>query len=260
MKDEIQNLIFNTLNGTVEKLKGNATSFERKLKAFSDQHGGTFTVPHARFNSPDLDPRYRDLLSGTLSAFASMPLVRIQHKGKDVVFSGFWQAPPPIGSIVIVSLLDSVHSDLKFGVKAKKRLDFDFAKAFFSASMPSDDAMHDFLKAAMPNFQYQDALENEIKERQAWMKLPETRSGVIELDKICTFTSSDPKLAQKIFSDWKAREPYLRIAPRTLFYINGQKSLTTLIVQSSAELDDLKNCLDFIKSLVDRSPQLNISK
>ncbi|HEY9730815.1 MAG TPA: hypothetical protein V6C89_02820 [Drouetiella sp.] len=258
MKDDFQNLVFNTLNGTVGKLRGNATAFEKKLETFSTKVDGMFSVPQAQFNSSSkLDPRYQEL-SGTLASMVSMPIVQVGFKQWKITFAGWWQAPPPFGPIIVVSVMDSLRPELKLAIKTKRRSDL--VKILATASTPSDLALKEFLKIAMPNWQHQGLLANELYERELWLQLPAARSGVIELDRLCALTSSDPQLGKGMFSDWKAREAYLRIASRSEFIINGSKNLITLLMQSNADMVDLNDALAFFKSLLDRAHNLNVAR
>jgi hypothetical protein len=257
MKEDFQNLVFNTLNGTVEKLRGNATAFEKKLEFFSTKVDGVFSVPQVQFTStPKLNPRYQEM-SGTLASMVSMPLVQVGFKQFKITFAGWWQAPPPFGPLIVVSVMDSLRPELKFAIKTKRRSDI--VKILATASTPSDIALREFLKHAMPNWQHQGLLANELYERELWLKLPAVRSGVIELDKLCTLSSSDSQLGRSMFSDWKAREAYLRIASRSEFIINGNKNLITLLLQSNGEMVDLNDALAFFRSLLDRAHHLNIT-
>lgn len=256
MKDDFQNIVFNTLNGTVEKLKGNATAFENKLKAFSQEVDGNFTVPQGRINASKLEPRFQEM-TGTIASLVSLPLVEVPHKHWKIVFAGWWLAPPPLGPIILVSTSFPIKPELKLGVRSKHRNDL--AKLLATASAPSDLAMREFIKRAMPNFQHKDALAAELYERELWTALPPCRTGIIEIDNECGLSSNDPQLGKKLFSDWKARESYIRIAKRSDFAINGNKNLATLLLHSNPEMNDLKDSLEFFKSLLDRSYQLNIT-
>ncbi|MBS1957132.1 MAG: hypothetical protein JST89_23280 [Cyanobacteria bacterium SZAS-4] len=256
MKEDFQNIVFNTLNDTVEKLKGNATAFENKLKAFSEQVDGNFTVPQGRFNSSKLEPRLQDI-TGTLASLVSLPLVEVPYKHWKIVFAGWWLAPPPLGPIILVSASFPIRPELKLGVRGKRRNDL--AKVLAAASAPSDLAMREFIKRAMPDFQHKDALAAELYERELWMALPQARTGIIEIDNACGLSSNDSELGKKLFTDWKARESYIRIAKRSDFAINGNKNLITLLLHSNPEMNDLKDSLEFFKSVLDRSYKLNIS-
>ncbi len=255
MKEDFQNIVFNTLNGTVEKLKGNATAFENKLKAFSDQVGGNFTVPQGRINPSKIEPRFQEM-TGTLASLVSLPLVEVPYKHWKIMYAGWWLAPPPMGPIILASASFPIKPELKLGVRSKQRNDL--AKLLATASAPSDVAMREFIKRAMPNFQHKDALAAELYERELWMALPQARTGIIEIDNTCGLVSNDPQLGKKLFSDWKARESYIRIAKRSDFAINGNKNLTTLLLHSNPEISDCKDALEFFKSVLDRSYQLNI--
>lgn len=256
MKEDFQNIVFNTLNGTVEKLKGNATAFENKLKVFSEQVGGNFGVPQGRIDPSKIEPRFQEM-TGTLASLVRLPLVEVPYKHWKILFAGWWLAPPPLGPIILVSANFPIKPDLKLGVRSKGRNDF--AKLLAMASGPSDVAMREFIKRAMPNFQHKDALAAELYERELWMALPQARTGVIEIDNVCGLSSNDPQLGKLLFSDWKARESYIRIAKRCDFAINGNKNLVTLLLHSNAEMSDLKDSLEFFKSLLDRAYQLKIT-
>ncbi len=256
MKENFQNLVFNTLNGTVDKLKGNATAFENKLKAFSDQVDGNFRVPQGRIDPSKIEPRFQEM-TGTLASLVSLPLVEVPYKHWKIMFAGWWLSPPPLGPIVLVSANFPIKADLKLGVRSKRRNDL--AKILAMASAPSDVALREFVKIALPNFQHKDALSAELNERTLWLSLPQARTGVIEIDSVCGLSSNDPQLGKKLFSEWKARESYLRIATRSDFAINGHRNMTTLMLHSNADMADLKDCLEFFKSLLDRSHQLKIS-
>lgn len=260
MKEDFQNLIFNTLNGRVERLRGNATAFENKLKTFSDDVDGTFSMPqaHVDASSSHLEPRYRDLSGSLVSLVTSLPLVQVGYKQWNITFAGWWQAPPPFGPMVVVSVADPLRRELKLSIKTKRLSDV--AKILAVASGPSDKALREFFRVAMPNWQHQDFIANELLERELWINLPKVRTGVIELDRICTATSNQSELASLLFSDWKAREAYLRLAPRSEFLINGSRGLITLVVHSTAELSDLNDSLDLFKSLLDRSQSLQLSR
>ncbi|RTL38548.1 MAG: hypothetical protein EKK48_21835 [Candidatus Melainabacteria bacterium] len=260
MKEDFQNFIFNTLNGTVDKLRGNATAFEKKLKTFSDNVDGSFSMPQAHFDSSssNLEPRYRELSGSLATLVTSLPLVQVGYKQWNITFAGWWQAPPPFGPMVVVSAAEPLQREAKLSIKTKKLSDL--TKILSVASSPSDKAIWEFLKSAMPNWQHQDFVANELLERELWMKLPKVRAGTIELDRICTVTSNESDLARMIFSDWKAREAYLRLAPRSEFLINGSRDLITLVVHSTAEEADLKDALEFFKSLLDRSQKLHLSR
>ncbi len=257
MKEDFQNLIFNTVSGTVDKLRGNANAFEKKLKTFADAVDGVYTLPQAHFDTSaaKLDPRYREL-SGTLSSLVSLPLVQVGHKQWNIMFAGWWQAPPPFGPLIVVSVSERLRPELKLSIKTKRF--GDIAKILAVASSPSDKALREFFKIAMPNWQYQDQLANELRERELWMKLPKVRTGVIELDKICSVTSTSNDLAQKMFSEWRAREAYLRFASRSEFLVNGNKNMITLLLHSNAEMSDLKDALEFYKSFLDGATRLKI--
>ncbi|CAN5244486.1 hypothetical protein BH10CYA1_BH10CYA1_09230 [soil metagenome] len=256
MKEDFQNFVFNALNGTVDRLKGNATAFENKLKAFSDQVDGNFRLPHGRIDPSKIEPRFQEM-TDTLASLVSLPLVEVPYKHWKILFAGWWLSPPPLGPIVLVSASYPIRADLKLGVRSKRRNDL--AKILATASAPSDAALSEFIKIAMPNFQHQDALSARFKERDLWMSLPQVRTGVIEIDSVCGLSSNDPQLGKKLFSDWKARESYIRIATRSDFAINGNKNMTTLVLHSNADMTDLKDCLEFFKSMLDRSSQLKIS-
>jgi len=256
MKEDFQDQVLNTLNGTVEKLKGNATAFENKLKKFSEQVDGSFRVPHGRIDPSKIEPRFQEF-TGTLASLVSLPLVEVPYKQWTIVYAGWWLAPPPFGPMVMVSAAYPIKPALKLALRNKQRNDL--AKILATASAPSDKALREFVKIAMPNFQHQDLLAAELKERELWMSLPAARTGVIELDSVCNLSCSDSQLGKKIFSDWKAREAYIRIATRSDFAINGNKNLTTLMLRTNADSTDLKDCLEFFKSLLDRSDQLEIS-
>lgn len=202
MTEDFQNILFNTLNGTVEKLKGNATAFEKKLKAFSDQVDGNFRVPQGRINSSNLAPRYQEM-TGTLASLVSLPLVEVPYKHWKILFAGWWLAPPPLGPMILVSTNFPIKPALKLGMRNKQRSDL--AKLLTTASAPSDTAMREFLKRAMPDFQHKDALETELYERHLWKALPQSRTGIIEIDNVCRLSSNDAQIGKKLFSDWKAR-------------------------------------------------------
>ncbi len=153
MKEDLQNIVFNTLNGTVEKLKGNATAFEKKLKAFSDEVDGNFAVPQGRIDPAKIEPRFQEM-TGTLASLVSLPMVSVPYKHWKIIFAGWWMAPPPFGPIILVSANFPIKPTLKLGVRSKRRNDI--AKLFATASAPSDIALREFVKVAMPNFQHKD--------------------------------------------------------------------------------------------------------
>ncbi len=256
MKEYFQNIVSNTLNNTVDKLKGNSTAFQNRLRTFSNEVGGTFTLPQGKIDQSKIDPRFHGL-TGTISSFASLPMVEVRYKHWVITYAGWWLAPPPIGPMVMLSVSYPMKPSVKLSVTNKQR--HDLTKLITSAAIPTDKALREFLKTAMPDFHLPTPSAEDIKQRDLWMTLPESRTGVLELDHICKVHSSDVKLSKGIFEDWKARESYLQIANESYFAINGNKNALTLMIRTNAELEQLKASLEFFKSVLDRSYELKIS-
>jgi hypothetical protein len=255
MKEHFQNIVSNTLNNTLDKLKGNSTAFQNKLRTFSKEVGGTFSLPQGKIDQSKIDPRFHEL-TDAISSFVTLPMIEVRYKQWVITYAG-WLAPPPIGPMVMLSVSYPMKPSIKLAVANKQQ--HDLSKLITSAAIPTDKALREFLKTAMPDFHVPTPSAEDIKHRDLWMTLPESRTGVIELDHICKVRSSDAKLSKAIFEDWKARESYLKIANESYLAINGSKNAVALMIRTNADLEQLKASLEFVKSVLDRSYQLKIS-